>query len=142
MKRGQIFYIKSVNTLGPHDDKWGRPGIVVSADHMIEKLDSVLVVPLTTNPHYDLPTHVGISSTGTESTALCERVYWVHKDRIGDLCGELTEAEEERVSWALMIALGLDLCTDEDDTRLAISFTADDRMMRLLKLYNAKALGR
>ena len=36
----------------------------------------------------------------------------------------------------------LALCTDEDDTRLAISFTADDRMMRLLKLYNAKALGR
>ena len=34
----------------------------------------------------------------------------------------------------------LALCTDEDDARIAISFTADDRLLRLLKIYNAKAM--
>lgn len=34
----------------------------------------------------------------------------------------------------------LALCTDEDDARLAISFTAEPRLLKLLKLYNASAM--
>ena len=32
------------------------------------------------------------------------------------------------------------LCTDEDGDRLAVYFTADDRLMRLMKLYNPKSM--
>lgn len=34
------------------------------------------------------------------------------------------------------------LCCDEDNVRLAITFTADSRIMRMIKLYNSSALKR
>lgn len=36
----------------------------------------------------------------------------------------------------------LALCTDEDDSRLAVSFTADSRLLKLLKMYNSGAMTR
>ena len=33
------------------------------------------------------------------------------------------------------------LCTDEDGEKLSVSFTADARLLRLMKLYNFRALG-
>lgn len=36
----------------------------------------------------------------------------------------------------------LALCTDADDARLAVSFTADPKLLKLLKLYNSSAMSR
>ena len=116
MLRGQIYYIYGKGNLGERDGKPARPAIIVTSDTLIDKLDCVQVVYLTSHPQTDLPTHVSINATGTPSTALCELIAWVGKDRIGDFCGVLSPEEEERLDTALMTALGLDAYVDYEYT--------------------------
>ena len=109
MLRGQIYYIRGKGCLGVTDVKPARPAIIVTSDALIDALDKVQVVYLTTKPQHDLPCHAVIKSTGTQSTALCEQIAWVDKTLIGDFCGIITPEESERLDIALMVALGIDL---------------------------------
>jgi mRNA interferase MazF len=66
--RGQIWFTK-FDTDPP--DKGKRPVIIVSMDarNRHERAETVLVVPLTTSVHKDMPTHVVLSAgeTGLQS---------------------------------------------------------------------------
>lgn len=114
MRRGQIYYISGQNCLGMGDTKPARPAIIISNNNLIESLDAVQVVFLSTHPQADLPTHVVIRSTGRESIALCERVAWVDKRRIGDLCGVCSPSAMEEIDSALLLSLGISIEPDED----------------------------
>ncbi len=114
MRRGQIYYISGQNCLGMGDTKPARPAIIISNNNLIESLDAVQVVFLSTHPQADLPTHVVIRSTGRESIALGERVAWVDKRRIGDLCGWCSPSAMEEIDSALLLSLGISIEPDEE----------------------------
>lgn len=116
MLRGQIYYIYGRGNLGERDDKPARPAIIVTSDALLDKIDKVQVVYLTSHPQTNMVTHVNIDATGTPSTALCELIAWVDKDRIGDFCGVLSPEEAERLDTALMVALGLDVYAEYEYT--------------------------
>lgn len=103
--KGDIFYIMPGN-----DDcfnlKAGRPGIIVSNNMGNQHSDRVEVVYLTTKDKKPMPTHVDIICR-QKSTALCEQITTVSKDRIGEYIKTCTAAEMKRIDEAMMISLGI-----------------------------------
>lgn len=106
--RGDIFYINKFPTYGSEQHP-GRPAVIVSNDSCNAHSPVVEVVYLTCQKKKPLPTHVPITSTGVDSTALCEQISPVDIDRVGDLIGHLTDDEMRAVDQALMISLGLNI---------------------------------
>lgn len=108
IRRGEIYYISSNFQSFGSEQTGCRPGIIVSNDTGNKYSSLVEVVYLTTKPKADLPTHVMINSAKRPSTALCEQVTTVSKDRITEYLSQCTDAELKRIDEALMISLNLD----------------------------------
>lgn len=107
IKRGDIFYIQKSASVCGSEQIAGRPGIIVSNDIGNSTSETVEVVYLTTRHKTTLPTHVPISSSARESTALCEQITTVSIERVGDYCGRVTDDELRMIDEALMVSLNL-----------------------------------
>jgi len=84
-----------------------RPGVIVSNDKNNEHSTNIEVVFLTSASKKYLPTHVPIRSTGRQSTALCENVQTVSKERFCSYLGRCTTSEMLAIDRALRISLGI-----------------------------------
>ena len=97
-KRGDIFYISNSKCYATDPSNTeGRPAIVVSSDKLNEHADVVEVVYLTTKEKRLMPTHAEVLCK-IPSTALCETIYTVNKDRLGDFVRTCTDKEMEGVN--------------------------------------------
>ena len=104
---GEIYYIRSISAVGC--EQYGdRPGIIVSNEMNNRHSDTVEVVYLTTKRKKPLPTHVRINSAKYPSTALCEQITTVAKERLDDYIGKLSVYEERALDAALMTSIALD----------------------------------
>lgn len=65
------------------------------------------IVYLTTQEKKPLPTHVKISSSKYPSTALCEQISTVSKEKIGNYLGQCSTAEMKRIDEALAVSIGI-----------------------------------
>lgn len=118
--RGDIFYVKMSNRMydtGVLDA--GRPAVVVSNNQGNYHSGYVQVVYLTTKEKKPLPTHVPIICR-VPSTAMCEQVQTVSKDRLIEYVRTCTEKEMKQIDEALMISLGLEdeVTCNEYDRRI------------------------
>lgn len=104
--RGNIFYIENRTSVGS-EQSGSRPGIVVSNDIGNEHSMTVEVVYMTTKEKTPLPTHVTIQSGRQQSTALCEQITTVAKERLGDWMAKLSDDEMRAVEDAMLISLGI-----------------------------------
>lgn len=104
--RGDIFYIKKIN------QDTGRPAVIVSNNDINENQNMVEVAYLVEKPNESLPTHAKVRCH-LPSTALCEQVVSVNKDRIDGFIRTCTDEEIERINKGLSISLGI---TESDDT--------------------------
>ncbi len=107
IKRGDIYYILKQGVTDGSVLNSGRPAVVVSNNKNNMFSPTVEIVYLTTQPKSDLPTHVDIRSTGVKSTAICEQVSTVSRERISNPCGACTDAEMKMIDAALAVSLGL-----------------------------------
>ena len=108
VKRGDIFYItysKNFNDSYSYDAT-GRPGVIVSDNHLNRGSEYVEVVYLTTKIKRDMPTHVDVFCK-TPSTALCETIHTVEKDRIGTYVRTVSNEEMEEIERGLRSSLGM-----------------------------------
>lgn len=108
VKRGDIFYItysKNFNDSYSYDTA-GRPGVIVSDNHLNRGSEYVEVVYLTTKIKRDMPTHVDVFCK-TPSTALCETIHTVEKDRIGTYVRTVSNEEMEEIERGLRSSLGM-----------------------------------
>lgn len=108
LHRGEIYYISRGGVSYGHEQQADRPAVIVSNEKNNENSGVVEVVYMTTQPKADLPTHTVIRSTGRISTVLCEQVFSVSVDRIGQYIGQVSEQEQKNIDIALMISLALD----------------------------------
>lgn len=156
VKRGDIFYItysKNFNDSYSYDTT-GRPGVIVSDDHLNRGSEYVEVVYLTTKIKRDMPTHVDVFCK-TPSTALCETIHTVEKDRIGTYVRTVSDEEMEGIERGLRRSLGMNVpvtsvndAEPDNDMELAsmqkeIQLTAERDMFK--KLYEdllSKVVGR
>lgn len=81
--------------------------MIVSNDVGNEFSSVVEVVFLTTREKKPLPTHVAINSAKYPSTALCEQIDSVDKERIGDYINEVSQAELKNIERALLVSLDI-----------------------------------
>lgn len=109
-KRGEIYYINNGNSgqVGSEMKK-DRPAIIVSNDANNKYSSVVEVVYLTSKPKKELPTHVTIRSTGRMSVALCEEPTAISTERINNYICKASDKEMENIDIALMIALGINM---------------------------------
>ena len=107
MRRGQIYYVTKGYTHGSEQEA-GRPAIIVSNDCCNKTSDVVEVVYLTTKEKNELPTHVSIICK-TPSTALCEQIHSVYKERVGSYITTCTEDEMKAIDKALCVSLGIEI---------------------------------
>lgn len=103
--RGDIFFVRKAFAEGAEQDA-GRPAVIVSNNIGNEHSGIVEVVYLTTQEKKPLPTHVEVLCK-VPSTALCEQISSVSKDRLGDLIRTCTDGEMREIDKALMVSLGL-----------------------------------
>ena len=109
IKRGDIYYINSANTQ-PCGSEQGsnRPGLIVSNNKCNTYSPVLEVVYLTSKiKRHQLPTHVRIMAL-YESTALCEQVHSVAKERLGNYVGHISAAEQQQIDKALRVSIGLE----------------------------------
>lgn len=104
--RGDVFYVVKGNEVG-NEQQGGRPAVIVSNDIANKHSGNVTVVFLTTKPKADLPTHTMVTTTREMSTALCENVTTVSKERIGNYLCSLKDEEMYRIDDCLREALHL-----------------------------------
>ena len=108
VKRGDIFYItysKNFNDSYSYDTA-GRPAVIVSDDHLNRGSEYVEVVYLTTKIKRDMPTHADVFCK-SPSTALCETIHTVYKDRIGTYVRTVSDEEMEGIERGLRRSLGM-----------------------------------
>lgn len=106
--RGEIYYVNSgqQNETGSVQ-QGGRPAIIVSNDIGNEAGPVLEVVYLTTQEKKPLPTHVQIMSAKMPSTALCEQIVTIYKDKVGDYIGQCSIAEMKKIDGALAVSIGI-----------------------------------
>ena len=104
--RGDIFYISQDSFVGS-EQKSGRPGIIVSNDLANKFSPNVEVVFLTSQEKKPLPTHVSVVAK-VLSTALCENIQTVSKERLGNLIRSCTTSEMKAIDKALLHSLGIE----------------------------------
>lgn len=105
--RGDIFYIMQGSYVGS-EQKSGRPGIIVSNDLANKHSPNVEVVFLTSQEKKPLPTHVEVIAR-VPSTALCENIQTVAKERLSDFIRSCTTSEMQAIDKALLHSLGIEL---------------------------------
>ena len=111
------------------EQKAGRPAIIVSNNKINKHSDVVEVVYLTTRKKCFAATHVPIQSTGVLSTALCEQIHSVARQRLGSYFGKCTQGELQKIDDALLISLGMNKDFRRNNphfTRPKLSDTADN----------------
>jgi mRNA-degrading endonuclease toxin of MazEF toxin-antitoxin module len=100
MKRGTIVW---VNLGDAHPPEMGkvRPGVVLSNSTLNARLDTVLVVPLSTQPGEIWPLRVKVASGGRKPCfAVLPGLRQVAKTRLLDLIGQLSPADLLRLDKA------------------------------------------
>ena len=112
-RRGDIFYVEKFGYPVGSEQYSGRPALIVSNDKCNEHSDVVEVVYLTTAPKKDLPTHITIRSTKRESTAICEQITSVAKERFQNFIASASAQEMSQIDMALLISLDLTMGAPE-----------------------------
>ena len=129
--RGDIFFVRKGGKIVGSEQGENRPCVIVSNNTGNYHSSIVEVVPLTTAEKKPLPTHVEVMCH-VPSTALCECIQNVSKERLGEYIRSCTDAEMDAIDKALMVSLGLEGSTfvvEKDNTLQAAQI--DELRMKL-----------
>lgn len=103
--RGDVVWVSDSKGIGS-EQRGERPALIVSNDMANEHAPVVTIVWLTTQDKKPLPTHCEVKAT-EKSTALCENITTISKERIGGFIRSASYCEMEDVDRCILIALGL-----------------------------------
>ena len=136
IRRGDIFYIEKSGYETGCEQRSGRPGVIVSNDMNNTHSQVVEVVYCTAKHKPELPTHVMVTSTPKESTALCEQVTSVAVERLGNYVGRCSDQEMEGIARGVLVSLGFGDVAPEMPSSQAEEVPADEigREKEILKL--------
>lgn len=104
--RGDIFYITPFYTVTGSEQRAGRSGVIVSNDANNKYSPNVEIVFLTSQEKKPLPTHVPVMCR-VPSTALCENIQTVSKERLSTFIKSCTTKELKNIDNALRVSLGI-----------------------------------
>ena len=109
IQRGDIYYISRDYTEEGHEERGGRPGLVISTNALNNEGYGAIVLYMTSNPQTNSPYHCEITSfNGRSSVVLCETVRYVAASRIGNFAGRISYEDMQKVEYCLQLAEGLE----------------------------------
>lgn len=92
MKRYQVRWAALDPTQGAEMAKT-RPAVIVSLDALNERLQTVVVCPLTTQLHPGWRTRLAVRVGGLDAEVAVDQIRMVSKSRLGRVLGTLGEAD-------------------------------------------------
>lgn len=104
--RGEIHYIDDMGHTNEFGYRSGRPCIIISDDSANRNSSHVTVIPLTSQEKKPTPTHVAIQCK-MPSTALCENIQTVPREKIGNYIRTCSEDEMAKINTGVCCALGV-----------------------------------
>lgn len=119
-KRGDVVFVRDYRqTIGSEQDAV-RPAVIVSNDKANLFAPVVEVVFLTTQEKKPLPTHTTVLCK-VPSTALCEQITTISKERITEYIRTCTKTEIQAIDRCIKISLGIteDSVASDDSRKLA-----------------------
>lgn len=129
--RGEIHYIDDMGHTNEFGYRAGRPCIIISDDSANRNSSHVTVIPITSQEKKPTPTHVAIQCK-MPSTALCENIQTVPREKIGNDIRTCSEDEMAKINTGVCCALGLPM----PETSKAIN----DQLRELIEDTNAKII--
>lgn len=120
-RRGDIYYIEAGGVRVGSEQKPGRPGVIVSNDLGNKYSSNVEVVFLTSQSKKELPTHVSVICK-VPSTALCENIQTVSKERLGTFIRACSDNEMREIDNALLCSLGITIPEVERELEESYNF--------------------
>lgn len=105
-RRGEIYWISPGHGTGS-EQLGDRPGIIVSNNLNNKYSRTLEVVMLTGRRKKSLPTHVRINSALRPSTALCEQITTVAKERVDRYIGTVTRREQAAIDKAMRVSISI-----------------------------------
>lgn len=109
--RGEIYYCDLSPTKGCEQGGM-RPVLIIQNEMGNKHAPTTIVAPLTSRMgKKHLPTHIAVpheySNMPADSIVLCEQVRTIDKSRLQGKVGYIDEDGMKKVSFALMVSLGL-----------------------------------
>ncbi len=120
-RRGDIVFVASTSGSCGSEQMGGRPAVVVSNNACNSYSSVIEVVYLTAADKKPLPTHVRIYSCKRRSTALCEQIDSISKDRICRYIGRCSDMEIDEIDKALLVSLTLTVARQHVSNLIGIS---------------------
>ena len=105
-KRGDVVFVRDYRKTTGSEQDAVRPAVIVSNDKGNLFAPVVEVVFLTTQEKKTLPTHTTVLGK-IPSTALCEQITTVSKERITEYIRSCTKEEMQAIDRCIKISLGL-----------------------------------
>lgn len=107
INRGDIYWCEFDGTFGSEQGGF-RPCVIISNEKANLHSPVLTAIPLTTRKmEKKLPIHALIRSSNKISIALCEQIFTISRERLGDYIGACTEAEMKWIDNCLKIQLSL-----------------------------------
>lgn len=105
--RGQIYYA-SIPDLGGCVQRGTRPVVIVSNNIGNQHSQIVTVVPITSKSKKEFPTNFDVLLPGVHGTVLCNHIYTLPKETLGDFIGCLSSFYLKELKRCLVVALDLE----------------------------------
>ena len=107
IQRGQAYWVSLDPTQGSEISKT-RPCVVLSANEINRRRNTVVIVPLTsTAESVHFPLLIGVPSAGAGSKARSEHIRNVDKTRLAKLIGQISDSDLNEISRGVAKVLGL-----------------------------------
>lgn len=107
IQRGQVYWVRLDPVRGSEISKT-RPCIVLSANEINSRRNTVVVVPLTSTPEpAHFPLLINVPSAGTGSKARSEQIRNVDKSRLASLIGQISDSDLSAVTHGVAKVLAI-----------------------------------
>lgn len=106
MNRGEVWWVNFDPSVGGEIKK-KRPAIIISNDAANKYLNSVQVVPLTSNTGRIYPSEAVVTFNNQQSKAMADQLTTVSKLRLINQAGKLTFEDMQKVAHVVKVHLAL-----------------------------------
>lgn len=107
IQRGQVYWVALDPVRGSEISKT-RPCVVLSANEINRRRNTVVIVPLTSTPEpVHFPLVIAVTSAGLGSKARSEQIRNVDKSRLTGLIGHVSDSDLNEITRGVAKVLGI-----------------------------------
>lgn len=107
IQRGQVYWV-ALDPVRDSEISKTRPCVVLSANEINRRRNTVVIVPLTSTPEaVHFPLLINVPSAGIGSKAWPEQIRNVDKSRLANLIGQISDSDFSNISHSVARMLGI-----------------------------------